>query len=65
MDHILSLVRDALRLSAPALAVDPQQLCTQLVGRMLERSEPGNCRIARESIARNTPPLAEAFASYA
>jgi WD40 repeat protein len=39
-DPVLGLVRDALRLSAPALARDPQQLRIQLVGRLLERPEP-------------------------
>lgn len=39
-DRALELVRDALRLSAPALASDPRQLRTQLAGRLRLRDEP-------------------------
>jgi WD40 repeat protein len=39
-DRVLSLVRDALRLSAPSLAADPSQLRAQLVARLQLRSEP-------------------------
>jgi hypothetical protein len=38
-DHELSLVREALRLSAGALAADPTQLEPQLLGRLLDRRE--------------------------
>lgn len=39
-DHLLCLVGDALRLSAPALATDTQQLRTQLIARTLGHIEP-------------------------
>jgi WD40 repeat protein len=39
-DPAVALVRDALRLSAPAVARDPRQLHTQLLGRLLGRPEP-------------------------
>jgi hypothetical protein len=38
-DHELSLVREALRLSAGALGADPTQLEPQLLGRLLDRRE--------------------------
>jgi WD40 repeat protein len=39
-DPVAGLVRDALRLSAPAIARDPGQLETQLLGRLHGRPEP-------------------------
>lgn len=36
----LAIVHDALRLAAPILATDPTQLCAQLFGRLLARTEP-------------------------
>src|SRR4029450_7877593 len=39
-DVSVDLVRDTLRLSAPAVASDPRQLRTQLLGRLLSRPEP-------------------------
>jgi WD40 repeat protein len=39
-DRALTLVRDALRLSAPSLAADSSQLCAQLVARLQIRTEP-------------------------
>jgi WD40 repeat protein len=38
-EPVLTLVRDALRLSAPGVAANPRQLDAQLVGRLLSRSE--------------------------
>ena len=38
-DHVLALVRDALRLSAPSLAADPTQFDTQIAGRLLAIQE--------------------------
>jgi WD40 repeat protein len=39
-DPVLALLRDALKLSAPALATDSRQLATQLLARARLRSEP-------------------------
>ena len=38
-DAVLDLVRDTVRLSAPGISQDSQQLPTQLVGRLMERRE--------------------------
>lgn len=39
-EPVLALLRDALRLGAPALAADPGQLGVQLAGRLMARREP-------------------------
>ncbi|HEU4689481.1 MAG TPA: NB-ARC domain-containing protein [Vicinamibacterales bacterium] len=51
-DRVLALIRGALRLSAPCLAVDPSQLRTQLTGRLLERDEPEIVRL-RQALERS------------
>lgn len=47
-DWELRLIESALRLSAHALTEDPEQLAPQLLGRLLDRPEPGVVRLLRE-----------------
>jgi WD40 repeat protein len=55
-DRALGLIRDALRLSAPAVSADPQQICGQLNGRLLGRDEPEI--VAFREAAAKTPASA-------
>ena len=49
--RVLRLVRDALRLAAPALASDPAQLGPQLAGRLLARDEPEIVTLRQAALA--------------
>ena len=53
---VLALLRDALRLSAPALAMAPGQLRAQLVGRLLASDEPEAAAFVQSACERSQTP---------